>query len=145
MTDDVAEHTDRMIADHVLRMHRYLQPGTEEGTPVHDSLSQSLAVDDPADPDAEEEEISPFEKYDPLLHVGIGATSSGRRAGGKKEVLKLSFIKKYIQYAKSKPAPVLTKGAAEWIVEAYANLRNEEAEMNKRKVSTIQQDAFMSG
>lgn len=120
-------------------MHRYLRPGTEEGTPVQDSLTQSLAVDEPTnnDTDSEDEETSPFEKYDPLLHVGIGvATASGRMAGNKKkEVLSLAFIKKYIQYAKNKPAPVLTKGAAEWIVEAYANLRNEEVQANARRVS----------
>lgn len=125
-----------MIADHVLRMHRYLPPGVEEGTPVQDSLSQSLAVDAPSnDTQAEPEEASPFEKYDPLLHVGIGAvTSSGRAPKQKKEVLSLAFIKKYIQYAKSKPQPALTKGAAEWIVEAYASLRNEEMEKNTRRV-----------
>ncbi|EJD04325.1 ATP dependent DNA helicase [Fomitiporia mediterranea MF3/22] len=141
VTDDVEEVRDRKIADHVLRMHRYLKPGTEEGTPVHDSLTQSLSVDGPTsnDPDAEAEETSPFEKYDPLLHVGIGViTSSGRTPGNKKkEVLSLAFIKKYIQYARSKTAPVLTKGAAEWIVNAYANLRNEAPEGNERRTSPL--------
>lgn len=138
VTDDAEEVRDRKIADHVLRMHRYLKPGTEEGTPVRDSLTQALFVDGPSsnDPDAEADEASPFEKYDPLLHVGIGAvTSSGRVPGNKKkEVLSLAFIKKYIQYAKNKPAPALTKGAAEWIVEAYANLRNEETRTNEKRV-----------
>ncbi|KAI5124471.1 hypothetical protein M0805_008354 [Coniferiporia weirii] len=141
VTDDVEEVRDRKIADHVLRMHRYLRPGTEEGTPVQDSLSQSLVVDEPTnnDQDAEAEETSPFEKYDPLLHVGIGAvTSSGRVPGNKKkEVLSIAFVKKYIQYAKSKPAPVLTKGAAEWIVEAYAKLRNEEVRANEKRTSPL--------
>lgn len=143
VTDDVEEVRDRKIADHVLRMHRYLRPGTEEGTPVQDNLTQSLAVDEPTnnDMDDEEEETSPFEKYDPLLHVGIGAvTSSGRVPGNKKkEVLSLAFIKKYIQYAKSKPAPVLTKGAAEWIVEAYAKLRNEEVRANEKRVRSTRE------
>jgi DNA replication licensing factor MCM3 len=31
VTDDIEETRDRMIADHVLRMHRYLPPGVEEG------------------------------------------------------------------------------------------------------------------
>ncbi|KAL5534587.1 hypothetical protein ACEPAG_1050 [Sanghuangporus baumii] len=141
VTDDVDEVRDRKIADHVLRMHRYLRSGTEEGTPVHDNLVQSLAVDGPAtnDPSTEVEETSPFEKYDPLLHVGVGAvTSSGRVPGNKKkEVLSLAFIKKYIQYAKSKPAPTLTKGAAEWIVEAYANLRNQETNPNEKRTSPL--------
>lgn len=138
MTDDVEEVRDRKIADHVLRMHRYLRPGTEEGTPVQDSLTQSLSVDGPSnEQEVETEETSPFEKYDPLLHVGIGAvTSSGRVQGNKKkEVLSLAFIKKYIQYAKSRENPVLTTGACEWIEAAYANLRNDEVKGNERRVS----------
>ena len=127
-----------MIADHVLRMHRYLPQGVEEGTPIHDNLTQTLSVEaSSADNQAEPEETSPFEKYNPLLHVGIGVvSSSGRAPKQKKEVLSLAFIKKYIQYAKNKPQPVLTKGAAEWIVEAYASLRNEEMEKNTRRVKS---------
>lgn len=129
MTDDVDEHRDRLIADHVLRMHRYLPPGVEEGTPVADSLSQNLAIDGPAAAhvDVDAGEPSPFEKYDPLLHIGIGEvmSSTRRRKSKKQEVLSIAFVKKYIQYSKSKPAPVLTKGAADWIVNVYASLRNE--------------------
>lgn len=33
VTDDVNETRDRQISEHVLRMHRYLQPGLEEGEP----------------------------------------------------------------------------------------------------------------
>ena len=59
VTDDVEEQRDRLIADHVLRMHRYLRPGVEEGTPVQDNNNQSLSVDGPSaanDSDEEEEE-----------------------------------------------------------------------------------------
>jgi DNA replicative helicase MCM subunit Mcm2 (Cdc46/Mcm family) len=31
ITDDTDEQRDRAISEHVLRMHRYLQPGVEEG------------------------------------------------------------------------------------------------------------------
>ena len=31
VTDDIDEQRDRMISEHVLRMHRYLPPGVEEG------------------------------------------------------------------------------------------------------------------
>jgi DNA replication licensing factor MCM3 len=121
-------------------MHRYLPPGLEEGTPVHDNLSQPLSIDGPAamtPGSADEVETSPFEKYDPLLHIGIsGAKSRSRRGTEKrKEILSIAFVKKYIQYAKSKPAPVLTKGAADHIVQLYATLRNEEQEGNKRRAS----------
>ncbi|PCH33329.1 ATP dependent DNA helicase [Wolfiporia cocos MD-104 SS10] len=141
VTDDVDEVRDRCIADHVLRMHRYLPPGVEEGTPVPDSLTQSLSIEAPghSQPDGDEGEPSAFEKYDPLLHIGIGeAVSSTRRKKPKKqEVLSIAFVKKYIQYAKSKPAPVLTKGAADWIVNVYATLRNEDLEGNKKRTSPL--------
>ena len=106
------------------------------GLPVQDNLTQSLSVEGPsaADDAAEEEDSSPFEKYDPLLHLGVGA---GRRTRSKDiELLSVAFVKKYIQYAKSKPAPVLTKSAADWIVSVYANLRNEEMEKNTKRVSS---------
>ncbi|KAF8898462.1 ATP dependent DNA helicase [Infundibulicybe gibba] len=142
VTDDVEETRDRMIADHVLRLHRYLPPGVEEGTPSHDILSQPLSVDGPGagSNEAEAEDTSPFEKFDPLLHIGV-ANATGRQTRSttrqKIEILRIAFIKKYIQYAKSKPAPVLTKGAADVIVQAYANLRNEGAEGNQKKTSPL--------
>ncbi|OCH88618.1 ATP dependent DNA helicase [Obba rivulosa] len=141
VTDDVDEQRDRKIADHVLRMHRYLPPGVEEGTPVTDSLTQQLSIDGPAagGEDADEDEVSPFEKYDPLLHIGLESALSSTRRGRqkKKEIFSIAFVKKYIQYAKSKPAPVLTKGAADWIVEVYANLRNEHLEGPTKRTSPL--------
>jgi DNA replication licensing factor MCM3 len=121
-------------------MHRYLPPGVEEGTPIQDTLSQPLSVVNPASSSTANEAVdtNPFEKYDPLLHVGMTAGRHPKTRGGqaakKVEVLSVAFIKKYIQYAKSKPAPVLTKGAADWIAGLYAELRNEAAEDNKKKV-----------
>jgi len=120
-------------------MHRYLPPGVEEGTPIHDNLSQPLSIDGPGANSNENEavETSPFEKFDPLLHIGVSEAKSKTRSGSKqKEILSIPFVKKYIQYAKSKPAPVLTKGAADHIVQAYANLRNEDMEGNTKKAST---------
>ena len=152
VTDDVDETRDRQIADHVLRMHRYLPPGVEEGTPVADSLTQQLAVENTAaaqsNGPAEDADASPFEKYDPLLHFGFTAEAQRiqadavatrtrrKKRSDKVEILSIAFVKKYLQYAKSKPSPVLTKGAAEWIVEAYANLRNQETNPNEKRVSS---------
>lgn len=143
------ETRDRKIADHVLRMHRYLAPGVEEGTPTHDNLSQSLAVDGPGANanDAEDEEASPYEKYDPLLHVGIGSGTSGRQTRSmkpkKKEVLSIAFVKKYIQYSKSKTSPALTKGAADYIVQVYASLRNDDLSANNKKVCITHSTNFL--
>ncbi|KAH8835944.1 ATP dependent DNA helicase [Flagelloscypha sp. PMI_526] len=149
VTDDVNEENDRRIADHVLRMHRYLPPGVEEGTPTPDNLNQSFGVNAPSTQEkdtSEETNESPFEKFDPLLHIGLmgsgpkhkrptRATTSATAA--KKEILSIAFVKKYIQYAKSKTAPVLTKGAAEHITQVYASLRNQDMESNQRKTSPL--------
>jgi DNA replication licensing factor MCM3 len=126
VTDDVDEKRDRMISNHVLRMHRYLRPGHEEGKPVNDSLDQWIHVETPSS-DPSPASTAVFEKYDPLLHAGL--------TNKKKEVLSFAFIKKYIQYAKARSPPTLTKGAADWITNLYANLRNdEEMQINQKKV-----------
>ncbi|CAO1639035.1 unnamed protein product [Sympodiomycopsis kandeliae] len=137
VTDDVDEVRDRMISEHVLRMHRYLQPGLEEGEPQKDSLDQNLAVggnDEAEKDDNAPREDGPWEKYNPLLHAGIAASSS---KSTDRQVLSLAFIKKYISYAKSRVTPVLTKGASEWIVNVYSTLRNDELAGNQRKTSPL--------
>lgn len=126
VTDDVDEKRDRTISNHVLRMHRYLRPGHEEGKPINDSLDQWINVETPAD-EPTPASITIFEKYDPLLHAGL--------TNKKKEVLSIAFIKKYIQYAKARPPPILTKGAADWITNLYSSLRNDdEMQINQKKV-----------
>ncbi|QRW27581.1 DNA replication licensing factor MCM2/3/5 family pretein [Rhizoctonia solani] len=79
-------------------------------------------------------------EYDPLIHGGVapGPSSRSTRSAAKKpEILSIPFVKKYIQYAKAKPAPVLTQGAADWIVQVYASLRNDELEGNNKKTSPL--------
>ena len=105
------------------------------GTPPPDNLSQPLAVDNPSHTaNAVIQDTNPFEKYDPLLHAGVTMGTSRRSKKSKMEVLSLVFVKKYIQYAKARPAPVLTKGAADWIVSVYSALRNDEIDANNRRV-----------
>lgn len=104
-------------------------------------MAQPLSIDGPPDPSslASTEEQSPFEKYDPLLHAGIGHdstrnTRSTSKSKGKKEVLSITFVKKYIQYAKARQLPQLTIGAAEHITYVYTALRNNDAEAGIKKV-----------
>jgi DNA replication licensing factor MCM3 len=75
-----------------------------------------------------------FEKFNPLLHGGV-TTSSGRGVNKRKEVLSIAFVKKYIQYAKNRCHPTLSKGAADWIVQVYAGLRNDDLAGNQKRVS----------
>ena len=64
---------DRAISDHVLRMHRYQEPGYE-GVPVPlDGSSRSRRKDEDMNEDEDDDGASsnPFQKINPLLHGGI--------------------------------------------------------------------------
>lgn len=141
VTDDTDEHRDRMISEHVLRMHRYLQPGLEEGTPVSEGGSLSLSVGDESQTagatGGSDGETPVYEKFNPLLHGGVQARVNSRGQQKKKEVLSIAFVKKYIQYAKSRCHPTLTKGAADHIVGVYAGLRNDDLAGNQKRVSLV--------
>lgn len=135
VTDDIDDFRDRQISEHVLRMHRYRQPGTEEGVPVREQQHQTLGVG--LDNDQPANQATPvYEKFNIMLHAGVTVTSA-RGNARKIDVLSIPFIKKYIQYAKSQRKPILTKGAADHIVATYSNLRNDELEGNQRKTSPM--------
>jgi DNA replication licensing factor MCM3 len=136
VTDDIDDVRDRQVSEHVLRMHRYRQPGTEEGAPVREGSGQSLGVGLEED-NAESGRLTEvYEKYDVLLHAGVTITT-GRGNARKVEVLSMGFVKKYIQYAKTRIKPVLTKGAADHIVATYSALRNDELEGSQRRTSPM--------
>lgn len=136
VTDDVNMERDRSISEHVLKSHRYQPPGYAEGEPIREKVNLSLAVgNDNADGEDDEDEEQPvYEKYNPLLHAGAEAAlnvgNQGRRK--KPKIVAIPFVRKYIQYAKNRVEPVLTKGASDKIVETYANLRNDDEALGKK-------------
>ena len=133
MTDDIEDSKDRMVSEHVLRMHRYRQPGIEEGAPVREQLNQSLGVGLEENDDSNQP-TEVYEKFNAMLHAGIANMNRGKK---NLEILSIPFIKKYIQYAKSRVKPVLTKGAADHIIATYSALRNDELSGNQRRTSPI--------
>jgi DNA replication licensing factor MCM3 len=135
VTDDIEDTRDRQVSEHVLRMHRYRRPGTEEGAPVRENGTQSLGVALDKQTDAQRP-TEMFEKYDAMLHAGVPLTS-GRGSSKKPEVLSIPFMKKYIQYAKTRIKPVLTQPASDRIADIYVGLRNDELEGNQRKTSPL--------
>jgi DNA replication licensing factor MCM3 len=137
VTDDVEDERDRLISEHVLRMHRYRQPGTEEGAPVREQSTQMLGVGLEEEQDARGHPTEVYEKFNVMLHAGLAQAHSRRGRNSKPEVISIPFMKKYIQYAKSRIKPVLTKEAADLIVKAYADLRNDDLEGNKRRTSPM--------
>jgi len=102
---------DREISSHVLRMHQYRRPGEEEGAPTVDT-------DFMEEEDENEDEAPIFERYDKF--VGKGR----KRRGNDNEILSLSFLKKYLHFAKNRVKPTLSKDAADNIASAYAELRS---------------------
>ena len=135
VTDDIEDERDRRISEHVLRMHRYRQPGTEEGAPVRDQPAQMLGVGLEEDTGNSDKTSDIYEKFNIMLHAGFADTTGRRKKDP--EILAIPFIKKYIQYAKSRIKPVLTKGAADQIVQTYSDLRNADLNERQRKVSPM--------
>ena len=135
VTDDIEDSKDRMVSEHVLRMHRYRQPGTEEGAPVREQLNQTLGVGG-EDRGEKNQTTEVYEKFNVMLHGGM-INAARNRGKNNVEIISIPFIKKYIQYAKSRVKPVLTKGAADHIIAVYSALRNDELHGNKRRTSPI--------
>lgn len=133
VTDNVNRSRDLQISEHVLRMHRYLAPGAEEGAPVRENVTQSLAVGEDGEEDTEKESVV-FEKFNSLLHSGL--IEAGQNPDDI-EVLSIPFIRKYIQYAKTRINPHLTDEANADIVSTYSALRNDELTGNQRHTSPI--------
>ncbi|KAF4342282.1 minichromosome maintenance 3 [Fusarium beomiforme] len=135
VTDDIEDTRDRHVSEHVLRMHRYRQPGTEEGAPVREQGAQSLGVS-ASNQDESQGPTEVYQKYDAMLHSGVTITS-GRGSNKKPEILSIPFMKKYIQYAKTRIKPVLTQEASDRIADIYVGLRNDEMEGNQRRTSPL--------
>ncbi|KAK5998165.1 DNA replication licensing factor mcm3 [Cladobotryum mycophilum] len=135
VTDDIEDSRDRQVSEHVLRMHRYRQAGTEEGAPVREQTSQSLGVSANSQTGSQRP-TDVYEKFDAMLHAGVTRTA-GRGSNKKTEILSIPFMKKYIQYAKTRIRPVLTQEASDRIAEIYVGLRNDEMEGNQRRTSPL--------
>ncbi|EPE08345.1 dna replication licensing factor mcm3 [Ophiostoma piceae UAMH 11346] len=139
VTDDIEDARDRHISEHVLRMHRYRQPGTEEGAPVRESGQQALGVGMQSQANGPQRPVDVFEKHNDMLHAGAAAASRARgtAANKKRELLSIPFLKKYIHYAKTRVRPVLTQEASDRISDIYVALRNDEMEGNQRRTSPM--------
>ncbi|KAJ1827619.1 MCM DNA helicase complex subunit [Coemansia sp. RSA 2599] len=95
VTDSMDEARDRMISEHVLRMHRYVPPGAEVGQPIADLLDQGLSTAQllagfrgasgqaAGDAGAEEDAgavrtCAVFEPFNEYLHAGVAAAIAPR-------------------------------------------------------------------
>lgn len=133
VTDDVNQVKDRTISEHVLRMHRFILPGMAEGEPVRERSAVSLAAGGDTAPEDDAEQPL-FEKFNSLLHAGVAARS-GR--GSAPPILSISFLKKYVQYAKQRIKPVLNKKALEYIVATYTAFRNSDPSETYKRTAPV--------
>ncbi|CAI8024024.1 DNA replication licensing factor MCM3 [Geodia barretti] len=121
--DEMDPEQDRRISEHVLRMHRYRNPGEQDGEVLlMGGGGECLAtgdggkggVDDEEE-EEEEEEVMVFDKHDALLHGDSRA----------EKFVSSKFLKKYIHVARALK-PVLTREACDLISTEYAKLRAQE-------------------
>lgn len=114
------EH-DRMVSDHVLRMHQYRAPGEQDGEVLpFGSNVEILATSDPNE-EREDTETQIYEKHNKTLH--------GPNRGKNFKIVSMQFMRKYIHVAKALK-PSLTREAAEYIAEEYAKLRSQDNMQN---------------
>lgn len=118
---DVADpDSDRLIADHVVRMHRYRSPREQDGEALPIGAgADMLSTSNPDAVEDEETDTPIYEKYNALLHGSLRSKSD--------KIVSIKFMKKYIHIAKS-IKPSLTKEACEVIAEEYSRLRSQDVE-----------------
>jgi len=115
--DKMDPDSDRMISDHVLRMHRYRGAGEQDGDVL--PMGSSTFMLATQDPDAEtdvNQDTPIFEKRDTVLH------GPGRRG---EKIVSMQFMRKYIHIAKHLK-PMLTQPASDRIAEEYSKLRSQD-------------------
>ncbi|KAL7430988.1 hypothetical protein ACHAXM_002464 [Skeletonema potamos] len=140
--DQMDPETDRRIAAHVIRGHKYRNAAGQTG---HDS-----DYDDDDDEDETSEEEGDDEKkahaiwqrsrYDTANPSGV---TSGKEDDDphSDDVLQHEFLRKYLHFAKTRMKPVLTEEARECIAGRYAEMRSRQDErtlpVTARSLETI--------
>jgi len=129
MLDTIDVDSDRKIADHVVRMHRYRDPKEADGQVLETQAEADvLSTRDLADSTTEDEETPMYEKYDALLH------GNSRKKTDK--IVSVQFMKKYIHIAKC-IRPVLSKEASDMLADEYANLRASDFEADVARTQPV--------
>jgi len=120
MLDTIAVDSDRKIADHVVRMHRYRNPREQDGQVLMtDADAEVLSTRDVNEGNEEDGDTPVYEKYDALLH------GNSRKKTDK--IVSVQFMKKYVHIAKC-IRPVLSEEASEMLADEYTNLRASDFE-----------------
>lgn len=127
VTDDMKEDRDKSISEHVLKMHRFIQPGLSEGEPIKEVSNIRFAIGDRTI-DQNENSMDDGDIFERNIPTNAGVRSKKNDAW---LLLKINFLKKYIQHAKNK-TPQMTDKARKKIVDFYVSLRNDDSTKKQR-------------
>ena len=129
LLDTIDVDTDRKIADHVVRMHRYHNPQEQDGQVLSIAAdAEVLTTKDLNEHTQDEGETPIYEKYDALLH------GNSRKKTDK--IVSVQFMKKYVHIAKC-IKPVLSEAACDMLADEYANLRSDDFEAGVARTQTV--------
>lgn len=112
--DQMDPETDRMIANHVIKGHRYR---SDHGGAGHDSDYDDDDSDD--DMDDGERVHSVWQRNRNDSHVGKYSDKDPHS----NDILQHDFLRKFLHFAKTRIKPELTDGAREFIANRYAEMR----------------------
>mmetsp|Transcript_15610 Transcript_15610/g.21579 ORF Transcript_15610/g.21579 Transcript_15610/m.21579 type:complete len:824 (-) Transcript_15610:244-2715(-) len=129
--DQSTTDTDRLISEHVLRMHRYRKPGdTSQNVGTHEFMTALTRPVGEEDEEKVSEDTPMWVKYNRLLH--------GKTAGKKRrELLSTAFLKKYMHWCKFLKPPQLTDDAVNYIAEQYSEMRQDKSQEGAEKTLPV--------
>ena len=124
--DQLDPDTDRKIASHVIRGHRY-RPN--HGQPGHDSDYDDDASDDELGEEATDKVHAVWQRAGAMSQTEYTHKNTQDDADPHShDVLQHDFLRKYLHFAKTRMKPVLTEEARECIANRYAEMRSRQDE-----------------
>jgi len=124
--DKMDPESDKKISEHVLRMHRYRNPGEQDGDPLPFGDTSEVLSTYNTEQNEEEQETEIYAKKDTQLY---GETDK------QEQFVSVQFMKKYIHVARN-IKPSLSQEAADMIAGAYTELRHQETGDTSGKAKT---------
>ncbi|KAK3271103.1 MCM DNA helicase complex subunit [Cymbomonas tetramitiformis] len=114
--------TDKLISEHVLRMHRFRKSGnSNQAAPQEFVTALAEPVDDNEEENMEEDSTPMWVKYNRTLHGGDGG--SGRGGGARRDLLSTPFLKKFMLFCKNFKEPELNEEAMAYIGDKWKDMR----------------------
>jgi len=127
--DKMDPESDKKISEHVLRMHRYRNPGEQDGDPLPFGDTSEVLSTYNTDQTDEEQETEVYAKKDTQLYG---------ESDKQEQFVSVQFMKKYVHVARN-IKPTLSQEAADLISGNYTELRHQDTgnESLKQKTAPI--------